>query len=134
MHFRLRGDSIAKQVKFVDNSAQVKREVRKLIGKALTAIGIEWQRIATLEINAQPQFRDNAIIGQGAVDTGLMRASNEYRVNVSVAEVVVGNRLRYALYVTYGTYKMPQRPWFQNSILNYTKEYENITVRVFKAA
>ena len=119
-------------VRFIDNSERVKKEFNRLIGKALTAIGIEWQRIATLEINAMPNFGTGA--GRGAVDTGLMRASNEYIVNVDAAEVIVGNTVNYALYVTYGTWKMPQRPWFQNSVLNYKKEFENIVIRVFKAA
>jgi len=41
-------------------------------------------------------------------------------------EVVVGNPLNYALYVTYGTWKMPRRPWFQNSIEKYVEDYRAV--------
>jgi len=129
---------MAKTVKFVDNSKQVKAHVKKLIERSLVEIGIEWQRIAILEINNQPNFNQGTSATTGTVDTGLMRASNKATqpkwVNVDVCEIAVGNTVDYALYVTYGTWKMPKRPWFQNSILNHTQTYENVVLRVFKAA
>ena len=108
--------------KFVDYSPAVKRQMEKSIGKALASIGLKWEEIATMEINAQPRFGGSP--GMGAVDTGLMRSSNTHQVDRAKKEVVVGNPLNYALYTTYGTWKMPRRPWFQNSIEKYVEDYQ----------
>ena len=112
--------------KFVDHSPAVKQQMKKNIGKALASIGLKWEEIATMEINNQPRFGGSP--GMGAVDTGVMRSSNTHQVNMAKKEVIVGNPLNYALYVTYGTWKMPRRPWFQNSIEKYVDDYHTVVI------
>ena len=109
---------------FNDNSSAVKTQMEKNIGKCLESLGLQWVNNASIEINNQPNFGESG--GSGAVDTGLMRASNTYRVEKTNKHTIVGNPLNYALYTTYGTWKMPQRPWFQNSINNHMRSYEDV--------
>ena len=113
--------------KFEDNSPAVKAAFAKAVGRTLNALGMKWQEIVTMEIDSMPRFGKLKDTGaMGAVDTGRMRASMEYTVDKGKKEVTVGSIINYALYVTYGTWKMPRRPFFQNSGFNYDREYEKV--------
>ena len=65
-------------IKFTSNEAAVMTEFNRKLEAALTAIGIKWVEIATMEINTQPRFGALAGSAMGAVDTGLMRASKAH--------------------------------------------------------
>ena len=119
-------------VKIIDNSAKVKKQLRKNIGRALSDLGNEWEIVAAEEIMAQPRMGSMAGSALGAVDTGLMRDSNTHVVDLESGELIIGNPLNYALYTTYGTWKMPARPWFQNSVLEHSERYKKVVEEALK--
>ena len=120
-------------VKFTDNSSAVRATAERAKGRALEMLGLKWQEIAAMEISAQPRF--GGAPGVGAVDTGLMRGSNVHEVDLRNSQVVVGNSQRYALYVTYGTWKMPARPWFQNTVdSRYIADYRNVVKQAYSGS
>lgn len=102
-------------VKFVDYSAKVKAQMERNIESALTAVGEQWKsQLAPAAIMAQPKFGPTP--GSGAVDSGVMIASNVFQTEKRA--VVLGNEAPWAIFVTVGTWKMPQRPWLQNSVFS----------------
>ena len=117
--------------KFEDNSEKVKAQMAKNIDKALIAIGTKQVEIATMEIRSQPRMRNKVQVGIGMIDSGDMIAANTF-TQPQNKEIIVGNTAHsdrgapYPLFVTMGTWKMPARPWFQNSIQNYTEDYEAV--------
>ena len=116
-------------MKFTDNTPAVKAAFAKALARTLYGLGMKWQEIVTTEINNMPRFGKNPRNGaraKGAVDTGQMRSSMEYTVDTRKKQVTVGSMINYALYVTYGTWKMPRRPFFQNSGFNHDNEYKNV--------
>ena len=127
-----------KKVKFTSYKPQVKAKFKRAVAGTLEALGMKWQEIVVREINTQPRFghalsskrtkkgKRKKRKGEGAVDTGKMHSSMKYKVNRKKQEVTVGSNLNYALYVTYGTRKMPRRPFFQNSGFNYDKQYKAV--------
>ena len=122
----------ANVIKFIDNSAKVKKQLSKNIGRALSNLGHEWERVAAEEIEAQPRMGPMAGSAVGAVDTGLMRDSNSHIVDFGSGELIIGNPLNYALYTTYGTWKMPARPWFQNSVLEHSERYREVVAEALR--
>ena len=114
------------KVKFKSYKPQVKAKFKRAVAGTLEALGMKWQEIVVREINTQPRMGKLAGNATGAVDTGRMRSSMEYVVDKGKQEVTVGSNLNYALYVTYGTWKMPRRPFFQNSGFNYDKQYKAV--------
>lgn len=122
---------MAKNWKHTSYKKQVKTQFERKVGRALSAIGHTWERLAAEEIHAQPKFKNKQTVGRGAIDEGAMLNSNAHVINKQRREITVGNNINYALYVTYGTRKMPARPWFQNSILNHIEDYEAIVEAEF---
>jgi len=116
-------------VTFRDNSAAVLAAFERAKGKALAMIGLKADEIQAMEISIQPRFGGGS--GMGAVDTGLMRASVGHQVNQQNSEVIVGNSADYAIYVTMGTWKMPKRPFLQNTLLNYGDDYRDMVEQAF---
>ena len=102
-------------VEFNSNRAEIQRKFNDNKRKTLTMIGEKQKEIAALEIT-----------DLGAVDTGLMRTSNGYRVGEN--EVIVGNTVSYAIYVNGGTRRMPARPFLENSVLNHMDTYRQIVI------
>jgi HK97 gp10 family phage protein len=49
-----------------------------------------------------------------------------YQVDIPKKEVIVGNTVSYAPFVTMGTRYMEARPFMQNAINNYQKDYEEV--------
>ena len=115
-----------KKVKFTSYKPQVKAKFKRAVAGTLEALGMKWHELVVREIHVQPQFGKLAGNATGAVDTGRMRSSMEYIVDRGKQEVTVGSNLNYALYVAYGTWKMPRRPFFQNSGFNYDKQYKAV--------
>ncbi|MCL1924031.1 MAG: hypothetical protein FWF50_00440 [Defluviitaleaceae bacterium] len=129
-------------VKFTSNKKAVLQQFDRNVGKTLTAIGMKQQELAALEIT-----------DMGIVDTGLLRASNGYQVNLANQEVMVGNSVSYAPFIEFGTgvhaelgqgrqtpwtyfdelnqqfvttSGMEARPFLRNSILKYEEDYKEI--------
>ena len=115
-------------VKMIDKSGKFKKQMVININAALSRLGREWESVAREEIERQPRMGPMAGAAMGAVDTGLMRDSNTHRVDFEKQELVVGNPLNYALYTTFGTWKMEARPWMQNSVLNHGERYMGVVV------
>ena len=115
-------------IKTIDNSDKFKKQLTTNINSALSQLGKEWEAVAREEIERQPRMGPMAGAAMGAVDTGLMRESNTHMVDFEKQEVIVGNPLNYALYTTFGTWKMEARPWMQNSVLNHGDRYMGVVV------
>lgn len=116
-------------LEIADNSARVRAMMESNIGRALADWGRDWELVAAIEIETQPRFGSLAGSSIGAVDTGLMRDSNSHRLDQDRRELVVGNPLNYALYTTFGTWKMAARPWMQNSVLGHSERYRAVVAR-----
>lgn len=119
-------------VSIVDKSTKFRSKMIANIGAALSELGSEWETVAREEIERQPRMGPMAGTAMGAVDTGLMRDSNTHRVNFETFELSVGNPLNYALYTTFGTWKMEARPWMQNSVLDHRDRYRDVVVNALR--
>ena len=119
------------KIKFKDNSAAVKRKMAANVQSALVATGELFVDLAQKEIQSVPKFGPGTS-GLGAIDTTKMLRSNTFQVNAAAKETTIGNTAfsdrgaRYPLYVTFGTWKMPQRPWMQNSVFNHVGTYQKV--------
>ena len=116
-------------------SIQFNRKFEKLYErnkkKSLEALGVTWQSNVVDEIDtAGKMLPIRNIIAGSAVDTGEMRASNEYQVEPHRDSVLVGNTSPHGIYVTMGTWKMPARPFFQRSLTEYDDEYMKMLANV----
>jgi len=116
------------KIKVIDNSAKFKKQLATNINSALSRLGSEWESVVREEIERQPRMGPMAGAAMGAVDSGFMRDSNTHRVDFEKRELIVGNPLNYALYTTFGTWKMEARPWMQNSVLNHGDRYMGVVV------
>lgn len=85
------------------------------IKKALTMMGIKNQEIVSL-----------VITDMKAVDTGRLRSSMNYQVDLPKKVTVVGTNVEYAPYVHEGTRRMAARPFLRESITGYTDDYKEI--------
>ena len=131
-------------VKFVDKSDEAKARLEKNIAKALTAIGLKFQEIATKEATAMK-----------VVDTGRYRASLSFvtpeeesgfnpefsktlysqeddvlRGRSKPKSVRVGSGVNYAQALEYGTARMAGRPTIGNAVLNYNDDYKEIVAKI----
>jgi len=120
------------RVRVIDNTRHFIARLDRGINQALHGLGREWEQAAREEIEAQPRMGPMAGSAMGAVDTGLMRDSNAYVVDRQTRQLSVGNPLNYALYTTLGTWKMEQRPWMQNSVLNHRERYRDVVVAAIR--
>jgi hypothetical protein len=64
-----------------------------------------------------------------AVDTGALRGSMSYRVDLPDRRVIAGSDIEYAIHVHEGTSKMPGRPFLRDSILNHRGDYLEIIAK-----
>ena len=115
-----------KKVKFKSYKPQVKAKFKRAVAATLEKLGEKWHELVVREIHVQPRFGKLAGNATGAIDTSHMVESMEYAVDRKKQEVTVGTNVNYALYVTHGTWKMPRRPFFQNSGFNYNKQYKAV--------
>ena len=111
-------------VTFKDFSPKVKAQMEQNIKAALTGMGEEYKKIEPQEIMAQPKFGPGAG-GMGAVDTEEMLNSGDFELAGDRA-VAVGNRSAHGIFVAVGTWKMPQRPFVQNSVFSHISRYVQV--------
>ena len=117
---------MATEIKFVDNSGQVKQQMAGNKKKALTAMGIK--AVALIVKQMQSGYhdphptRDSQGRPTGGTHTDirftgeLMRDVN-FEVEASAPDTVdVGNSLGYAPYVHEGTYKLKGRPYIKDGV------------------
>jgi len=102
-----------KNVKFKSNKAQVMQRHERNVQNFLTEFGMKQQELAKKEIDMM-----------GAVETGLMRVSNEFEVGKR--QVRFGNTTLYGIFVTMGTRFMQARPFLQRSVFAYKQVYRNL--------
>ena len=83
-------------MKFVDNSAAVKRELERAMIRGLTkaAMLVESQAVLLVPVN-----------------TGGLRGSIGYQVNESELVAYIGTNCEYAIYVEYGKKPVPYKNW-----------------------
>jgi len=114
------------RVRVINSMARFLARLDRGIDQALNELGREWEQVAREEIEAQPRMGPMAGSAMGAIDTGLMLESNGFAVDRRSKQLTVGNPLNYALYTTFGTWKMEARPWMQNSVLNHRERYRDV--------
>jgi HK97 gp10 family phage protein len=55
--------------------------------------------------------------GRSPVQTGNLRDSNDYKVDMADKVVRVGNSVEYAVFVHEGTARSVQQPWLESSVM-----------------
>ena len=83
-------------MKFVDNSAAVKRELERAAIRGLIKASMLVESQAALLV---------------PVDTGALRNSIGYKVNESELAAYIGTNCEYAIYVEYGKKPVPYKNW-----------------------
>jgi hypothetical protein len=127
---------VATQIKFVDNSGQVKLQMTGNTQRALMAIGI--RSVALIGKQMQSGYtdphptRDSQGRETGGTHTDirftgdLMRDVN-FDVEASAPDTVdVGNSLFYAPFVHEGTYKLRSRPYIKDAIQQGKAELQRV--------
>lgn len=104
-------------VKLIDNSLKIKEASKSAIAKALAEIGGECETYAKKDC---------------PVDTGNLRNSIAFQVEMSENAVYVGARTNYAAYVELGTVKMKARPYIRPAAENHTSQYKAIVEKHLK--
>lgn len=100
-------------IKVMDYSPQVMRQMEGNTRRALTALGTE--AVALIQDGM------DTLYGRPIWDTGTLRGNVHYTVENSAPNTVdVGNDVEYAHFVHEGTYKMKARPYIRDTI---TGEY-----------
>ena len=94
---------------FKDNSAAVKAEFERRIHKALEHIGLIWLKNVTNKV---------------PVDTGRLRSSMKYEIDIPNKRVILGTDVLYAVFVELGTRNQRAQPYLSPSILNHIADYE----------
>lgn len=96
-------------VKVMDYTPQVLRQLEGNKRRALTALG--------MEAVSQIQNGMDTLYGKPIWDTGTLRGNVHFVVNNSAPDTVdVGNDVEYAHFVHEGTYKMPARPYIRDTL------------------
>lgn len=93
-------------VRFTNNSDEVRAALREKIPVALEAIGLKAEGYAKR---------------MAPVDTGRLRNSITHTVNEDVA--VIGTNVEYAAYVEMGTSKTKAQPYLRPAVQNHQDEY-----------
>lgn len=111
-------------IKVIDYSPQVMRQLEGNTRRALTALGTE--TVALIQDGM------DTLYGKPIWDTGTLRGNVHYAVGNSAPNTVdVGNDVEYAHFVHEGTYKMQARPYIRDTI---TGEYAQRRMREVTAA
>lgn len=96
--------------------------MNELITEALERIGLEWIKQVTEIINSR--------YGKPIVDTGRLRASMKYEVDIAKKVVYVGSDVEYVPFVELGTSKMAARPMIKPAVLEFIPLYQAIVEKV----
>lgn len=102
------------KIEFKSYKKEVLREHKAGLERGLQAIALAWQKNVTPIV---------------PVDTGKLRQSMKYDVQVKNKQVVVGSTVKeppYSIFVELGTSKMAAQPYLRPSIENNVAEYENV--------
>ena len=111
-------------IKVIDYSPQVMRQLEGNTRRALTALGTEAVSLI--------QDGMDTLYGKPIWDTGTLRGNVHYAVGNSAPNTVdVGNDVEYAHFVHEGTYKMKARPYIRDTI---TGEYAQRRMQEVTAA
>lgn len=97
-----------------DTTRDKEADMQVAISRALTAVGLQAQSYARVEITKDPE----------RVDTGRLRASISSAVNGN--DVYIGTNVEYAIYVHEGTSKMAPNRFLRNAAVNYKDAYQAI--------
>ena len=108
---------MALDIKIIDNSPQVLRELSNRIERALTAIGM----------NAETHAKQIA-----PVDTGRLRNSITNAVEMGEQAVYIGTNVEYASWVELGTSRTQPRPYLKPAVVNYMSEYKTLAEQAFR--
>lgn len=106
-------ESIKWEIK--DNTNKLKQKLESNTAVILKEWGIKWQEIST-----------GLVTSKGVVDTGLLRDTLGYKVDVSGKKTIVGSPLNYAIYNELGTSRMPARPFIVPAIKDHGQAYASI--------
>ena len=106
-----------------DNSAAVKAQFNKNIGKCLNTIGMEFVRLSGEEADRLIYNTPISTTSTGRPThkrTGDYRRNLMYQVNIGEKTIYVGvdRSIFYALFLEMGTWKMASRPVISNTIQN----------------
>lgn len=133
---------MATQVKFVDNSGQVKLQMAGNVQRALIAIGTKAVALIvrkmqhgysdphpTRDMRGRPTGGTHTDIRQ----TGDLMRDVNYEVEASAPNTVdVGNSMMYAPFVHEGTYKLRGRPYIKDGIMEGKAEIQAIAEATLK--
>lgn len=78
-----------------------------------------------VESTAKQNITDNE-----SVDTGLLRASIDHKLNISTLSATVGTNVEYGKFVEFGTSKQPAKPYLYNALASNT---DNIKTDIIEA-
>lgn len=97
-----------------DNSGKAKEEMAAAIERALTAVGLQAETHAKLELENDPR----------RIDTGNLRNSISNTVKDDAA--YIGTNVEYAPYVHEGTRRMAPNRFLRNAVEKNVEEYKQI--------
>lgn len=104
-------------VHIVDNSGAIKNASKAAIAKALADIGAKCETYAKQDC---------------PVDTGNLRNSLSYSVNIGDNYVDIGTRVEYGKYVECGTSRMKAQPFLKPAAENHASEWKSIVENAMK--
>lgn len=103
------------KIEVTDNSDDILKALQNAIERGLDAIGM----------NAVDHTVDN-IVAVGAVDTGNLKNSINYKSDYGDKSVLVGTPVEYGKFVEMGTSKMEARPYLRPAVENNKAEYQQL--------
>jgi|GEM_PF-2970696 len=115
-------------IQFTSNKNAVMRQFNANKAACLEALGLEAVHNAAVETDVL--IYNAPISASGYRRTGALRASLTHMVDRQNDSVIYGPTVHYGIYVTMGTRFMEKLPYMQNSINNYTEDYENLTRQI----
>ena len=117
---------MAGDIIFRDNSSAVMAQYERKVREALERIGLVWIKNVTNTINSR--------FGSPIVDSGRMRASMKFEVDLANKRVRVGTDISdppYPIFVELGTHKMPARGFLRASVMEFISDYEQAIRQAF---
>ena len=121
---------MANNVVIKDNSAAVKAQFNKNIGKCLNVLGMEFVRLSGEE--ADRLIYNTPLPNRWARRTGDYRRNLMYQVNIGDKVVYCGvdQSIFYAFFLENGTVKMDKRPVINNTLQNNFDVWREIIVDI----
>ena len=101
-----------------NNTPIVIKEWKKKKTLMLIAIGEKWRSLVTKEITVKK-----------IVDTGALRRSMNFKINIFTKKLKVGSPLPYA---TSQEFDNPKGPYLKPSLLDYKESYKNVAEHIME--